>query len=78
MRATPTFGSTNGTQYWRYFSGNDLSTAYLDGSGLVVNLTRTYGGELYAYLSSGTGSVGRTSWVRANNASSKAYYQAEL
>ena len=78
MRATPTFGSTNGTQYWRYFSGNDLSTAYLDGNGLVVNLTRTYGGELYAYLSSGTGSVGRTSWVRANNASSKAYYDAEL
>ena len=78
MRSTPTFGSTNGTQYWRYFSGNDLSAAYLDGSGLVVNLTRKYGGELYAYLSSGTGSIGRTSWVRANNTAAKAYYSAEL
>ena len=78
MRATPTFGSTNGTQYWRYFAGNDISTAYLDGNGLVYNLTKKYGGELYAYLSSGTGAIGRTSWLRANDTSAKAYYSAEL
>jgi len=78
MRTTPSFGSTNGTQYWRYFGGNDLATAYLDGLGLVNNLTRRYGGELYAYLSSGTGAIGRTSWVRGNSTSAKAYYDAEL
>ena len=78
MRTTPAFGSTNGTNYWRYFSGNDLATAYLNGSGLVNNLTRYYGGELYAYLSSGTGAVGRGMWLRGNNTAAKAYYDAEF
>ena len=78
MRTTPAFGSTNGSQYWRYFSGNDLATAYLDGSGLVNNLTRFYGGELYAYLSSGTGAIARGMWIRGNNTSAKAYYDAEF
>ena len=78
MRTTPTFGSTNGTEYWRYFSGNDLGAAYLNGNGLVNNLTKFYGAEVYAFLNSGTGAIGRGMWIRGNNTAAKAYYDAEL
>jgi len=78
MRTAPSLEVTNGTQYWRSFSGNDLSNAYADGSGVVTNLTRTYGAEIYVNTSANTGAEGRAMFLRGNNAASKMAYTAEL
>ena len=78
MRAVPTLEVTNGTQYWRHFSGNDLSNAYVDGSGIVNNVNRTYGAEIYANVSANTGGEGRAMFLRGNNVASKMAYGAEL
>ena len=78
MRATPSLEVTNGTQYWRSFSGNDLSNAYADGSGVVTNLTRTYGAEIYVNTSANTGGEGRGMFLRGNNTSASMAYEAEL
>ena len=78
MRAVPTLEVTNGTQYWRSFSGNDLSNTYADGSGVVSNLNRTYGAEIYVNTSANTGGEGRAMFLRGNNTSASMAYKAEL
>tara|TARA_A100001391_G_C5010126_1_gene263030 strand:- start:174 stop:1058 length:885 start_codon:yes stop_codon:yes gene_type:complete len=78
MRTAPTLEVTNGTQYWRHFAGNDLTTTYVDGSGVVNNINRTYGAEIYANCSAHTGGEGRAMFLRGNNTSSHMAYTAEL
>ena len=78
MRAAPSLEVTNGTQYWRHFSGNDLSNAYADGSGIVNNVNREFGAEIYVNASANTGAEGRGVFIRGNNTAAKMAYTAEL
>ena len=78
MRATPSLEVTNGTQYWRHFSGNDLAGAYADGNGIGTNITREFGAEIYVNVSANTGGEGRGVFIRGNNSASKMAYGAEL
>jgi len=78
MRTTPTLEIENGTEYWRIYSGNDLATNYSNGNGVVNNLTKKRGAEVYAYASANTGAVGRATFLRGNTTSSIWAYGAEL